>query len=173
MCFQNLLKASACSQLTCLLGSLSHWTRYSITRGTPCLLVTRSSRIFFTSFSREASDGCRSLHFRCLECCFLLPIKFTFPLVTLSIYVRATSARSPFASFTCTPDSKEVLGVLGFGLNWRALSSCIEPICALSSCSLSSIMALSAFLFGQSRSQCGPSHRKHLILSVNSFLLRH
>ena len=171
MCFQNLLKASACSQLTCLLGSPFHRIRYSIRGGTPCLLVTSSSRIFFTSFSREASDGCKSLHFRCLECCFLLPIKFTFPLVTLLMYVWATSARSPFASFTCTPDSKEVLGVLGFGLNWKAPSSYIEPICVSSFCSLSSIMALSAFLFGQSRSQCGPSHRKHLILGVNSFLL--
>ncbi|KAJ9675787.1 hypothetical protein PVL29_024634 [Vitis rotundifolia] len=170
MCFQNFLKASACSQLTCLLGSPFHWTRYSITGGTPCLLVTRSARIFFTFFSREASDGCRPVRFRCLECCFLLPIEFTFPLVTSSMCVRATSARSPFAPFTCTPDNKEVLGVLGFVLNWRAPSSCIEPICASSSCSLSSIMALSAFLFGQSRAQCGPSHRKHLILGVNSFL---
>ena len=132
--------------------------------------MTSSSRIFFTSFSREASNGCRSLHFRCLECCFLLPIKFTFPLVTLSMYVWATSARSSFAYFTCHPASKEVLGVLGFGLNWRAPSSCIEPICASSSCSLSSIMALSVFLFGKSRAQCGLSHKKHLILGVNSFL---
>ncbi|KAJ9702784.1 hypothetical protein PVL29_004493 [Vitis rotundifolia] len=170
MCFQNLLKASACSQLACPLGSPFHRTRYSITGGTPCLLVTRSARIFFTSFSREASDGCRPVHFRCLECCFLLPIEFIFPLMTSSMCVRATSARSSLAPFTCTPDSKEVLGVLGFGLNWRAPSSCIEPICVLSSCSLSSIMALSAFLFGQSRAQCGPSHRKHLILGVNSFL---
>ena len=170
MCFQNLLKASACSQLTCLLGSHFHRTRYSITRGTPCLLVTHSARIFFTSFSCEALDGCRHLHFRCLECCFLLPREFTFSLVTLSMCVWATSARSPFASFTCTLDGKEVLGVLGFGLTWRAPSSCIEPICASSSYSLSSIMALSAFLFGQSRSQCGPSHKKHLILGVNSFI---
>ena len=97
-------------------------------------------------------------------------IKFTFPLVTLSMYVRAILARSPFASFTCTLDSKEVLGVLGFGLNWKAPSNCIKPICASSSYSLSLIMALSAFLFGQSRAQCGSSHRKHLILGVNSFL---
>ena len=127
MCFQNLFKASACSQLTCLLGNPFYRTRYSITKGTPCLLVTRSARIFFTFFSREALDGCRHLHFRCLECCFLLPIEFTFSLVTLSMCVRATSARSPFASFTCTPDSKKVLGVLGFGLTWRAPSSYIEP----------------------------------------------
>ena len=141
-----------------------------MTRRNPCLLVTRSARIFFTSFSHEASDGCRSLHFRCLECCFLLPIKFTFPLVTLSMCVWATSTHSPFASFTCTPGSKEVLDVLGFGLTWRAPSSCIEPTCASSSYSFSLIMALSAFIFGQSRAQCGPSHRKHLILGVNSFL---
>ena len=170
MYFQNLLKAFACSQLTCLLSSHFHRTRYSITGGTLCLLVTRSTRIFFTYFSREASDGCKPLHFRFLECCFLLPIEFTFPLVTLSMCVRATSAHSPFVSFTCTPDGKEVLGVLGFRLTWRTPSSCIEPICASCSCSLSSIMELSAFLFGQSRAQCGPSHRKHLILSVKSFL---
>ena len=84
--------------------------------------------------------------------------------------VRATSARSHFASFTCTPDSKEVLSVLGFGLTWRAPSSYIKLICASSSCSLSSIMALSALLFGQSCAQYGLSHRKHLILGVNSFL---
>ena len=83
--------------------------------------------------------------------------------------VWTTSARFPFVSFTCTPESKEVLGVLGFRLNWRAPSSCIEPICASSSCSLFSIMALSVFLFGQSRAQCGLSHRKHLILGINSF----
>ena len=150
MCFQNLLKESACSRLACLLGSHFHRTRYSIIGGTPCLLVTRLARIFFTSFSYEALDGCRSLHFQCLECCFLLPIKFTFPLVTLLMYVWATSARSSFAYFTCHPDSKEVLGVLGFGLNWKAPSSYIEPICVSSFCSLSSIMALSTFLFGQS-----------------------
>ena len=127
MYFNNLLKASACSQLTCLLGSPFHRTRYSITRGTLCLLVTRSAKIFLTFFSREALDGCRSLHFQCLECCFFLPIKFIFPLVTLSMYVWATSTRSPFASFTCTLDSKEVLGVLGFELTWRAPSSYISP----------------------------------------------
>ena len=170
MCFQYFLKASACSQLTCLLGSPFHRTRYFITGGTPCLMVTNSTRIFFASFSREASDGCKLVRFRCLECCFLLPIEFTFPLVTSSMCVRATSTRSPFASFTCTPDTNEVLGLLGFGLNWKAPSSYIEPICVSSSCSLFSIMALSAFLFGQSRAQCGPSHRKHLILGVNSFL---
>ena len=137
---------------------------------TSCILVTRSARIFFTSFSSEASDGCKHLCFRCLECCFLLPIEFTFPLVTLSMCVRATSTHSSFASFTCTPDSKKVLGVLGFGLTWRAPSNIIEPICASSSYSPSSIMALSAFLFGQSRAQCGPSHRKHLILGGNSFI---
>ena len=127
MCFHNLLKASACSQLAYILGSIFHWTRYSITGGTPCLLVTRSARIFFTSFSREAPDGCRPVRFRCLECCFLLPIEFTFPLVTSSMCVRATSARSHFSSFTCTPASKEVLGVLGFELTWRAPSSYISP----------------------------------------------
>ena len=139
MCFQNLLKASACSQLTCLLGSHFHRTRCSITGGTPCLLVTRSARIFFIFFSREASDGCKPLHFHFLECCFLFPIKFTFPLVTLSMCVRATLARSSFTSFTYIPDSKDVLGVLGFRLTWRAPSSCIEPICASCSYSLSSI----------------------------------
>ena len=76
----------------------------------------------------------------------------------------------PFASFICTLNSKEVLGILSFGLTWRAPSSCIELICVLPSCSLSLIMALSVFLFGQSRAQCGLSHRKHLILGVNSFL---
>ena len=110
------------------------------------------------------------LHFRCLECCYILPIEFTFPLVTLSMCEWVTSACSPFTSFTCTLDSKDVLGVLGFGLTWRTPSSYIELICASSFCSLSSIMALSAFLFGQSRAQYGPSHRKHFILSVNSFL---
>ena len=133
-------------------------------------MVTRSARIFFTSFSREASDGYKLLHFRFMKCCFLLPIEFTFPLVTLSMCVRVTLAHSPFASFTCTPNSKEVLGVLGFRLTWRTPSSCIEPICASCSCYLSSIMALSVFLFGQSRAQCGPSRGKHLILGVNSFL---
>ena len=128
-CLQNLLKESTCSQLVCLLGSHFHWIRYSIIEGTPCLLVTHLARIFFTFFSREASDGCRHLHFQCLECCFLLPIEFTFPLVTLSTCVRATSVHSSFASFTCTPDSKEVLGVLGFGLTWRAPSSCIKLVC--------------------------------------------
>ena len=147
MCFQNLLKACACSQLTYLLGSHFHRIRYSIIGGTPCLLVTCSTKIFFT-FSREASDGCRLLHFRCLECCFLLPIEFTFPLVTLSMCVWATSTHSPFASFTCTPGSKEVLDVLGFGLTWRAPSSCIEPTCASSSYSFSLIMAVSSFLLG-------------------------
>ena len=136
MCFQNLLKTSACSQLTYLLSSHFHQTRYSIIGRTPCLLVTRSTKIFFT-FSREASDGCSPLHFRCLECFFLLPIEFTFPSVTLSMCVQATSVRSLFNSFSCTLDSKEVLGVLGFRLTWRAPSSCIKPICALSSCSLS------------------------------------
>ena len=110
------------------------------------------------------------MHFRCLECCFLLPIKFTFPLVTLSMCVRATSVRSLFASFTCTPNSKEILWVLGLGLTWRAPSSDIKHIYALSSCSLYLIMVLTAFLFGQSRAQCGLSHRKHLILGINSFL---
>ena len=170
MCFQNLFKASTCSQLTCLLGNPFHRIRYSITGETPCLLVTYSTRIFFTSFSYEAWDGCKPLCFPCLECCFLLPIEFTFPLVTLSMCVRPISTHSSFASFTCTPDSKKVLGVLGFGLTWRALSSYIELICASSFYSLSSIMALSAFLFGQSRAQYGPSHRKHLILGVNSFI---
>ena len=101
-----------------------------------------------------------------------MPIEFTFLLVTLSMCVWATLACSPFASFTCIPDSKEVLGILGFGLTWRAPSSCIKPICASSSYSLSLIMALGTghFLFGQSHAQCGPSHRKHLILGVNSFL---
>ena len=83
---------------------------------------------------------------------------------------RATSAHFPFAFITCTPDSKEVLGVLGFGLTWRTPSSYIKPIYASFSCSFFLIMARSAFLFGQSRDQCGLSHRKHLILSVNSFL---
>ena len=137
---------------------------------TSCILVTRSARIFFTSFSSEASDGCKHLCFRCLECCFLLPIEFTFPLVTLFMYVMATSACSPFASFTCTPNSKEILGIIGIGLTLRAPTSCIESICASSSCFLSLIMALSAFLFRQSRAQCGPSHRKHLILGGNSFI---
>ena len=132
--------------------------------------MTRSARIFFTSFSYEASDGCKPLHFRFLECCFLLPIELTFPLVTLSMCVGATSTRPSCASFTCIPDNKEVLGVLGFRLTWRTPSSCIEPICASCSCSLSSIMELSAFLFGQSHAQCGSSHRKHLILGVKSFL---
>ena len=141
MCFQNLLKAFTCSQLTCLLSSHFHRTRYSITGGTLCLLVTRSTRIFFTYFSREASDGCKPLHFRFLECCFLLPIELTFPLVTLSMCVGATSTRPSFASFTCIPDNKEVLGVLGFRLTWRTPSSCIEPICASSSYFLSSIMS--------------------------------
>ena len=99
MCFQNHLKEFACSQLACLLGSPFHRTRYFIIGGTPYFLVTHSAKIFFTSFSREASYGCRSLHFRCLECCFLLPIEFTFPLVTLSMCVRATSAGSPFSSY--------------------------------------------------------------------------
>ena len=146
--------------LTCFLGSSFHRTRYSIRGETPSLLVTRSARKIFTSFSYEASDGCKPLHFRCLECCFLLPIEFTFPLVTLSMCERATSAHSSFA----------FLGVLGFGLTWRALSNIIEAICASSSYSPSSIMTLSAFLFGQSRAQCGLSHRKHLLLGVNSFL---
>ena len=82
MCFQNLLKKSAFSQLAYLLGSPFHRTRYSITRGTPYFLVTHSARILFTSFSREATNECRPVHFRCLESCFLLPIEFTFPLVT-------------------------------------------------------------------------------------------
>ena len=168
MCFQNFLKASACSQLACLLGSHFHWTRYSITRRTPCLLVTRSVRIFFTSFSCEALDGCKHLHFRCLEYCFLFPIEFTSPFVTLSMCVRATLACSYFVSFTCTLDSKKVLGVLRFGLTWRVPSSCIKPICASFSYSLSSIMTLSVFLFGQSFAQCGLSYKKHLILSVKS-----
>ena len=99
-----------------------------------------------------------------------MPIEFTFPLVTLSMCVWATSARSSFTSFTYTLDSKKVLGVLGFGLTWRAPSSCIEPMRVSSSCSFSSIMALSAFFFGQSHAQCGPSHKKHLILNINSFL---
>ena len=111
------------------------------------------------------------LHFRCLECCYILPIEFTFPLVTLSMCEWVTSACSPFTSFTCTPDSKDVLGVLGFGLTWRAPNNCIEPICASSYRFLSSIMALSFFLFGQSCAQCELSHRKHLILGVNFFLL--
>ena len=121
-------------------------------------------------WTAKLSFDSRHLHFRCLKCCFFLPIEFTFPLVTLSMCVWATSTRSSFISFTCTPDSKEVLGVLGFGLTWRAPSSYIEPICASSFCSLSSIMALSAFLFVQSRAQYEPSHMKHFILGVNSFL---
>ena len=121
-------------------------------------------------WTAKLSFDSRHLHFRCLKCCFFLPIEFTFPLVTLSMCVWATSTRSSFISFTCTPDSKEVLGVLGFGLTWRAPSSCIEPICASSSYSLSSIMALNTFLFGQFCAQCGPSDKKHLILGVNSFL---
>ena len=79
MFFQNILKESTCSQLTCLLGSPFHRTRYSITGGIPCLLVTRLARIFFTSFSHEASDWCRPLHFWCLECCFFLPSSSYFP----------------------------------------------------------------------------------------------
>ena len=76
----------------------------------------------------------------------------------------------PFVSFTFTPNSKEILGVIGIGLTWRAPSSCVEPICASSSCSISLIMELSVFLIRQSYGQCGPSHRKHLILGGNSFI---
>ena len=137
---------------------------------TSCILVTCSARIFFTSFSSDASNGCKHLRFRCLECCFLLPIEFTFPLVTLFMYVMATSACFPFASFTCTPNSKDILGIIGIGLTLRAPSSCIKSICASTSCFLSLIKALSAFLFRQSRAQCGSSHKKHLILSRNSFI---
>ena len=104
-----------------------------------------------------------------MESRFLLPIEFTFFLVALSMCGRVTLARSLFSSFTYIVDSKKVLGVLGIRLTWRAFSSCIEPICVSTSYSLSSIMALSAFLFGQSRAQCGLSHKKHLVLGSNSF----
>ena len=62
-------------------------------------------------------------------------------------------------------------GVLGIGLALRIFKSCNDPTWASPSFSFSSIIALRAFLLGQSRAQCGLLHRKQLVLGVNSFRL--